>query len=81
MSGAQKVSISVATRDLAWLRRRAKTRGGNLSAVFAEATLLLRQREARERLLDRFGKDAVVTEAEAEALRREWRGLRSTRAR
>ena len=54
------MSISVDPNDLKWLRRRAKLRGGNLSAVIAEATRLLRQREARERLLDRFGEDATV---------------------
>jgi hypothetical protein len=35
-------------------------------------TRLLRQREARERVLLRFGKDAEVSAAEAEAIRREW---------
>jgi hypothetical protein len=74
MAGAQKVSISVDPNDLKWLRRRAKLRGGNLSAVIAEATRVLRQREARERLLDRLGEDAVVSSAEAEAIRAEWRG-------
>jgi hypothetical protein len=74
MSGAQKISISVDAKDLKWLRRRAKQRGGNLSAVFAEATRLLRQREARERLLENFGADAQVSSEEAEAIRREWLG-------
>jgi hypothetical protein len=74
MSSAQKVSISVDADDLKWLRRRAKRRGGNLSAVFAEATRLLRQREARERLLERFAEDAEVSPGEADAIRAEWRG-------
>ena len=74
MSSAQKVSISVDADDLKWLRRRAKRRGGNLSAVFAEATRLLRQREARERLLERFAEDAEVSPREADAIRAEWRG-------
>ena len=74
MASAQKVSISVEASDLKWLRRRAKQRGGNLSAVFAEATRLLRQREARERLLERFGEDAEVSSQEAAAIRVEWRG-------
>jgi hypothetical protein len=74
MAGAQKVSISVEANDLKWLRRRAKLRGGNLSAVIAEATRLLRQREARERLLDRFGEDAAVSSEEADKIRAEWRG-------
>ncbi len=74
MGTAQKVSISVDAEDLKWLRRRAKRRGGNLSAVIAEGTRLLRQREARERLLERFGEDANVSPQEAEAIRAEWRG-------
>jgi len=74
MGGAQKVSISVDADDLRWLRRRAKRRGGNLSAVIAEATKLLRQREARERLLKRFGEDASVSPQEADEIRAEWRG-------
>jgi hypothetical protein len=45
-----------------------------LSAVFAEATRLLRQHEARERLLERFGEDAIVSSQEADAIRAEWRG-------
>jgi hypothetical protein len=73
MGHAQKVSISVEANDLKWLRRRAKQRGGNLSAVFAEATRLLRQREARDRLLEKFGDDANVSAAEADAIRAEWR--------
>jgi hypothetical protein len=44
-----------------------------LSAVFAEATRLLRQCEARERLLKRFGADAEISQREAEAIRAEWR--------
>jgi hypothetical protein len=71
---AQKVSISVDANDLKWLRRRARQQGGNLSAVIAEATRLLRQREAREQLLGRFGEDADVSAEEAEEIRREWRG-------
>jgi hypothetical protein len=73
MASAQKVSISVEANDLKWLRNRAKRGGGNLSAVFAEATRLLRQREARERLLKRFGEDAETSQREAEAIRAEWR--------
>jgi hypothetical protein len=63
----QRVSVSVNADDLKWLRRRAKRRGSNLSAVFAEATALLRQREARERLLERS-----VSSHEADAIRAEW---------
>jgi hypothetical protein len=73
MIQAQKVSISVASDDLKWLRKRAKQAGGNLSAVVAEATRLLRQREARERLLGHFGDDAIVTPEQADEIRAKWR--------
>jgi hypothetical protein len=72
MASTEKISISVGKDDLKWLRGRAKRSGGNLSAVIAEATRLLRQREARERLLARFGPDAKVSQAEADAIRSEW---------
>lgn len=74
MTTTEKVSISVGKEDLKWLRQRAKRSGGNLSAVIGEATRLLRQREARERLLARFGPDAEVSPAEADAIRAEWQG-------
>jgi hypothetical protein len=74
MSGAKKVSISVDANDLKWLRRRARQRGETLSALFAEATRMLRHQEARDRLLDRFGEDANVSPEEADAIRAEWRG-------
>ncbi len=74
MASAQKLSISVDANDLKWLRRRAKRHGGNVSAVLAEATRLLRQREARERLLERFGEDANVSSTGADAIRAEWQG-------
>lgn len=74
MAKAQKVSVSLAADDLKWLRQRARRQGGNLSAVLADATRLLRQREAQERLLARFGKDADVPDEVADEIRREWRG-------
>lgn len=73
-SRAEKVSISLQADDLAWLRARAKRKGGNLSAELAEATRLLRQQEAGVRLVAMFGDDAKMTPEEAEAIRREWDG-------
>lgn len=73
-SRAEKVSISLPAEDLVWLRARAKRHGGNLSAELAEATRLLRQREARADLLALLGEAAEMTPEEADALRREWDG-------
>lgn len=51
-----KVSISIDDADLRWLKSRArKVHGGNLSAAIAEATRLVRHREALGELLDAFG--------------------------
>ncbi len=77
-SRSQKVSVSIQGDDLAWLRRRAKSYGGNLSAVLAEATRLLRQREAREALVAMLGDAAAMTAEEADAIRREWDGAPNT---
>ena len=51
-----KVSVSLDKRDLATLRRHARAaHGGNLSAAFAEAARMVRQREARRALVDKLG--------------------------
>ncbi len=72
MAKTEKVSVSIDADDLKWIKKRARGRGGNVSAVVAEGTRLLRQREAQERLLARFGKDGEVSADEAEQIRREW---------
>lgn len=51
-----KVSVSLDRRDLVVLRRHARMEhGGNLSAAFAEAARILRQREARRALVELLG--------------------------
>ncbi len=51
-----KVSVSLDAGDLATLRRHAdEVHGGNLSAAFAEAARMMRQREARRALVTRLG--------------------------
>jgi hypothetical protein len=51
-----KVSVSLDAEDVAALKRRAReSHGGNLSAAFSEAARLIRQREARRRLVDLLG--------------------------
>lgn len=74
MAHAQKISVSVAADDLRWLRRRARQEKASLSAVIAEATRLLRQREAQERLVESFGRDGVVSDEAADRIRALWRG-------
>jgi len=51
-----KVSVSLDADDVAVLKRRAReSYGGNLSAAFSEAACWIRQREARQRLVDMLG--------------------------
>lgn len=51
-----KVSVSLDKRDLATLRRHARAaHGGNLSAAFAEAARMMRQRDARRALVEKLG--------------------------
>jgi hypothetical protein len=58
-----KVSISLDRDDLVTLKRRAReSYGGNLSAAFADAARWIRQREARQRLLDRLGGPSLTAE-------------------
>ncbi|MBN8613541.1 MAG: hypothetical protein J0L92_23300 [Deltaproteobacteria bacterium] len=78
---SEKVSVSIQGDDLAWLRRRAKAYGGNLSAVLAEGTRLLRQCESRGVLLTMLGDAAKMTPEEADAIRREWDGATPPRGR
>lgn len=66
-----KVSVSLDVEDVAVLRRRAReSYGGNLSAAFSEAARLIRQREARRRLVDMLG-GPTLTPAMAAAVNAE----------
>lgn len=61
-----KVSVSLSREDVATLKRRAKeSYAGNLSAAFAEAARLIRQREARRHLIDKLGGPTLTPEAAA----------------
>ena len=71
-TGAQKVSISLDASTLKWMRSHARRRGESLSAAFAEAARLLRQQEAREKLLAYLGDAADTTPEQTAAIRAEW---------
>ncbi len=61
-----KLSVSLDKDDVAALKRSAKeSYGGNLSAAFAEAARLIRQREARRRLVDALGGSTLTAETAA----------------
>jgi hypothetical protein len=61
-----KVSVSLDSEDLAALKKEAlRSYGGNLSAAFAEAARLIRQRAARRRLIDDLGGPTLTPESAA----------------
>ena len=69
-----KLSVSLDSRDVAVLRKRANDAyGGNLSAAFSEAARWLRQQEARKRLIDALGGPSLTPAARA-AIDREQSG-------
>ena len=69
-----KVSISLDSNDLAVLKRRAReSYRGNLSAAFSEAARLIRQREARTRLVEILG-GPTLTPSAARAIEAEQTG-------
>lgn len=80
MGTAEEISISLGADDLAWARRQAKAEATSVSAVLAEAVRRQRQAEARARLLTDLGTDDI-TDREREAVLREWRAPRTSRAR
>lgn len=72
MASTEKISVSIDSDELAWLRKRAARRGGNLSSVVTEAARLLRQQEARQAVLRRLGRASDITPDEAVAILEEW---------
>jgi len=74
MATTQKLSVSLATNEVAWLRARARRQKTSTSAVLNEAVRAYRELEARRAFLARLGPGERATEAEAKAIRREWSG-------
>jgi phage baseplate assembly protein W len=69
-----KISVSVAAKDLAILRRRAKRLyGGNLSAVIHDLVQRARKQEAMEKLIASLGGPSL-TEEDRAAIDAEWAG-------
>ena len=62
------MSVSIASDDLALLKRYAReAHDGNLSAAFAEAARLVRQRQARKQLITALG-GPTLTDASRAAI-------------
>ena len=66
----RKLSISLDSDDVQWVKRRAKYTGTSVSAVIGEAIAARRRAEARAELLEQLGTDDI-TDAELAAVRRE----------
>lgn len=70
---SEKVSVTVNSEELAWVRAFAHERfDGNVSAAFNEAVRVLRQQRAREDLLGLFGDAKNVSSEEEAAIVAEW---------
>jgi hypothetical protein len=74
MATVKKVSVLLSREDAAWARATAKRRRVSVSSVVSSALERQRKLEARERLLDGLGREAI-SEGEGAALRREIRGV------
>jgi hypothetical protein len=68
----EKVSVSLATEDLAWIREKAKSETVSLSAALSTVIRRQRQSEALRRLLDELGTEDLTTD-DLEAARAERR--------
>jgi len=70
----KKVSVSIDAQELRWIQQQARRQKASVSALFAEGARLLRQREARKRLLEDLGDAATLTDADRAAIDHQWRG-------
>ncbi|MBL8950183.1 MAG: ribbon-helix-helix protein, CopG family [Myxococcaceae bacterium] len=69
-----KISITVTSDTLKWMRKRARRRGGNLSAAFEDAARELRRQEAGDAVTQYLGKAAKVSPARMREIEAEWEG-------
>jgi hypothetical protein len=66
MRATEKISVSLATEDVEWARRKAEEGDKSLSAVLSDALRRQRQSEALGRLLTKLGADEIPAETVAE---------------
>jgi hypothetical protein len=74
MAATQKLSVSIGIEEAKWIRARARRRRKSVSAVLTEALATVRQLEARREFLAKLEPAELATDAEADAIRKEWRG-------
>ncbi len=77
-----KLSISVDSRDVAFLEKRAEGFDGNVSAAITEMIQMARELEGRQALADWLGDGREeLTSETLETIRAEWRGGRRRKRR
>jgi hypothetical protein len=74
MAATQKLSVSIALDEAKWIRARARRKKKSVSAVLTEAIATVRQMEARREFLAKLEPGELATDAEADEIRRQWRG-------
>ncbi len=70
----EKISITIDTKELAWLKKSGRIRQKTLSAMITEAARLMREQAAREEVLQLFGPANAATRKRMAAIEAEWRG-------
>jgi hypothetical protein len=67
-----KISITVTTETLKWMRQRARRRGASLSAAFEEAARELRRQAAGDAIMKHLGKAGEVSPKRMREIEAEW---------
>ena len=73
MASTQKLSVSIGIAEAKWVRARARRKKKSVSAIVTEALATVQRLEARREFLARLEPDELATDAEAEAIRKQWR--------
>jgi hypothetical protein len=73
MASTQKLSVSIGVAEAKWVRARARRKKKSVSAIVTEALATVQQLEARREFLARLEPGELATDAEAEAIRKQWR--------
>lgn len=77
MAATQKVSVTIATNEIRWMKARARRLKLPLSSLLSEAVRHYREeealREAQQAFLATFATDERATREEMDALEAQWR--------
>lgn len=72
MAKVEKLSVSLGTEEIGWVRKKAEESASSVSAVLNEAVRQQQRLEAMDRLLEELGMDDITPEDIAAVLA-EWR--------